>query len=111
MSLKIRNISLLSGYCKSGSRSRLCFDSKFRYIFRNVPVLEACVVLFSNCENLHISFECKHNKEMNWTNTCAYLGTLHKQNCSRLFVSDLHRTYCAVHFQTIEHIIYSEINQ
>ena len=72
--LKIRNIWWLSGYCESRSRSRLWLDSIFRLIFRNFTVLEMPAVQFSNCEKLCISFEHKHNKEMNRKNT--YLGTL-----------------------------------
>ena len=64
-------------------------------------------VQFSNRENLRIrpSYEPKHYSVMNGKNTsaCAYAGALHRssQICLRLFLLDLHGTYC-VHFQTIE---------
>ena len=66
-----------SGYCKSRSRPGLTLDSRLRSIFRNFPTSEMPAVQFSNCENLHISFERKHYKEMNGENMWACLGGLH----------------------------------
>ena len=99
--LKTRNISWLSGYCKFRSRLEPCLDSRFKAIFKNLPISEMPAVQFNNCENRRISFERKSNQEMNGKNTCACLVALHSQNCLRLFLLDLLGTSC-VHFQTIE---------
>ena len=73
--LKTRNISWLSGCCKS----------RFRSNFRKFLDSEMPAVQFNNCEKFHISFEPKHNKNMKWKNMCIYLGAFHSQNCFKAF--------------------------
>ena len=56
-------------------------------------------IQLSDCENMCISFNRKHDKEMNGKNKCAYLGVYSS------FLLDSYKTYC-VHFQTIEHKLF-----